>query len=44
MPEVGYGQKFSQGNIRYCLYQEERMRSIKSSLSINEDIDASINS
>ncbi|HEY8007650.1 MAG TPA: peptidoglycan-binding domain-containing protein [Methylocella sp.] len=40
MPEVGYGQKFSRGNIRYCLYQEERMRSIKSSLSINEDIDA----
>ena len=28
MPEVGSGREFSQGNLRYCLYQKERLQSV----------------
>lgn len=40
IPEPGAGRDFSQGNIRYCLYQEVRLDAVRTSLSTNQDIDA----
>jgi hypothetical protein len=39
-PEVGKGQYFSLASIRYCRFQEERIRLIKSAVRGSEDVDA----
>jgi hypothetical protein len=40
MPLVGSGREFSQGNLRYCLYQKKRLQSAQKSLTNNKDVEA----
>lgn len=40
IPEVGSGREFSQGNLRYCLYQKERLQSAQKSITNNEVVEA----
>jgi hypothetical protein len=39
-PAVGTGQRFSVGNVRYCSFQEERLRVMKSAVRGPEDVRA----
>jgi hypothetical protein len=40
MPPVLRGEHFSQGNVRYCRFQEERLRLIKEEVQGPEDVGA----